>query len=693
MNSILLIDEQPLNSRLLAELALHPGGTEAWEELCKSVPHPLDLRLVASVIRGARQSLHTAYSFLAVPNAKANALAQQLDLIESAIQCTQDTAHESDAPNGLIRTLSSYPEWRLLSEAGIPNTDGTAFQFVVGVELSVSIAEGRPMAHAFSVAVRRDKANLTVLPDLLLESLFDPDAPLTAAWSTRLKKQLTEFTTLFEGGQPRPIPTKTLNERFESQWSTKAAFAPHAARAAILDSRCLSLHQFERAIRHPRGERDDEYRAAMFFVGFCGFSPSLVAEIPLQHDLLNTPACHLNFCGTDCHLVRDFGRLAYDQASPEGVDGQPASLVLSTPLPRDINLYLCGRMRDVSHARNLGDLVPLLTQIQSSDALYPSLEELDPSWAKLRPTVGRTLRQHGFDSFLTALLTADFANSAKSKIYYATVTPQEWWKFVVEAYEVLGFEAPLPLETQGLAFGSRVTPTSEQIRKTNLALTEDVERARPNTKAGLQALLDFHAAYTRIVAFQALVLLALRESASIALPGCHDTLVLYVDEKSSAGRRGGMAALIPTPFERQVVLYKSHCKALLTRIHVMAPNGFTKWLHKVVQGDSDLDFCTSSVRGLPKPIATGQVLSAVADHTRFAPDLGRKYLENELRLRKVHTEDIDRVLRHDVAGQGAMTGTSDGSEAAWVRRIRPTLDSIAEDLGFRPIPGLGGGSK
>lgn len=479
----------------------------------------------------------------------------------------------------------------------------------------------------------------------------------------------------------------------ESQWSTKAAFATYASRAAILDSRCLSHYQYQVAMHHPRGERANEYKAAMFFMGISGFSPLLVADIPVAQDLLVEHVCYLEFSTGACHLVRNLECLAHDQASPSGVDGQPASLVYSTPLPFNVSQYLCLRMSAVPNAKTLGNLIPLLTEVGSSDALYPSLEEMEPTWAKLRPTMGRILRQHGLDNLLIALLNADFAHAAKSKIYYATISPAEIRRFVSVAYPILGYEPPSTEEAHGIAFGSKVSPTSDQICSTNQALTDFAEGMRPGNKAGLEALLAFHSNYSTLLGFQLLVLLGLRETGHIPLPGRDDVNVLYVAEKSSAGRSGGMAALMPTHLVQSMTLYRAHCKALLMRLHRAKPTPFSEWLNRAAHGDSDLNLCTCSARGLARPVATSQVLTAVGVHTRFSPDLGRKYLENELRQRHVRTEDIDRVLRHDVLGQSVTTGTSDGSEIAWIRRLRPVMDQIAKDLDFKLIRGLGGSAK
>jgi hypothetical protein len=284
MNTIHPISEQPLASRFLAELSHHASGIENWRELGKAVRVPQDLRLFLEALEGASQAYKTASSFLAVPNAKADTLSHGLQLLLNVARNAMETAGEADAPKkGLIRTLSSYPAWRLLTEASSPEVNGTAFQFIVGVELSVSMAQGREMAQGFSEDLRRDKASLGIQPSLLLESVYDDSEALRTAWTTRLKKQLTAFRDLFEGGNPPPLPKKSLDERMEQQWTTKAAFASFTARAGVLDDRCLSKHQFETAIKQSRGDLSDEYKAAFFFVCFSGFSPALVHEIPVSN--------------------------------------------------------------------------------------------------------------------------------------------------------------------------------------------------------------------------------------------------------------------------------------------------------------------------------------------------------------------------------------------------------------------------
>ena len=56
-------------------------------------------------------------------------------------------------------------------------------------------------------------------------------------------------------------------------------------------------------------------------------------------------------------------------------------------------------------------------------------------WAR---TPGPLLRQIGIDALLAALLTGDMGVTARSKLYYCLIQPQEIWDAAGKAYKALG---------------------------------------------------------------------------------------------------------------------------------------------------------------------------------------------------------------------------------------------------------------
>lgn len=661
-----------------------------WNLFKRSTKPPLDLRAGAAAWHGAKHSLHTAYTYLVEPNQKAHELLANVDKILETFERIQNQHQVEDLGGGIRKTLTSYPQWRLLSTAGNPELDGTAFQFGAGVELALALVNDREMAKGWTKAFGSDLTELLNTPADLQAALFDSENPLRTAWSKRLKENLADFARTFDNAPSPPARPRSFTERVQENWRSKAAFATYAARASVLDERCLSASQFHKAMQQRFGSTDEqnEYLAAIFFTGFCGLSPNLIGEIPIGQLAGEPSVCELEFSDKGVTLVRDYECLARDAAKPLHIDGIPASTVLRTPLPGNVAAYLREQLSKYPDAKQLKGLLPQLANLNSRDAVYGTVEQPIPSWARLRPTLGRILRQQGMDSLQVALLTADFCHTAKSKVYYCTLKQTEVNAAAAQAYRILGFDIPSENPTTSVAFGSKVTPTLQLIRAADEFLMRKAEKLRPGRNCSRTKLFCFHNAYAHVVAYRLMVLFALRETAKIPLPSAGDGQVTYLTEKASAGREGGMAAIVTELVADQIKFYVAHCHALKRRLTTDCTSKFQHWLSEVVSGCTPLELRLCSPREVGQPICTADVLQQVRTVANLAPDAGRKLLENLLRERGVRTEDIDRVLRHEVAGQEACAGVSDSSEFVWRKRVGPILNDIAKELFGSALSGL-----
>jgi hypothetical protein len=506
-----------VHASLINALADDKDAVLFWSSLKRSTKPPLDLRVAAAAWRGAKHSLHTACTFLVEPNQKAHELLANVDKILETFERIQNQHHVEDLGGGIRKTLTSYPQWRLLSTAGNPELDGTAFQFGAGVELALALVNDREMAKGWTMTFGSDLSELLKTPADLQAALFDSENPLRTAWSKRLKDNLADFAKAFENAPPPPGRQRTFNERVQENWRSKAAFATHAARAAVLDERCLSVSQFHKAMqqRFDSTVEKDEYLAAIYFVGFCGLSPNLIGDIPINQQTGEQSVIEIEFSDTGVTLVRDYECLARDAAKPLHIDGIPASTVLRTPLPGNVAAYLREQLSKYPDAKQLKGLLPQLANLNSRDAVYGTVEQPIPSWARLRPTLGRILRQQGMDSLQVALLTGDFCHTAKSKVYYCTLKQTEVNAAAARAYRILGFDIPSETPTTSVAFGSKVTPTVQLIRAADEYLMRKAEKLRPGRNCSRTKLLCFHNAYSHAVAFRLLVPCLLRGMARL----------------------------------------------------------------------------------------------------------------------------------------------------------------------------------
>jgi hypothetical protein len=101
------------------------------------------------------------------------------------------------------------------------------------------------------------------------------------------------------------------------------------------------------------------------------------------------------------------------------------------------------------------------------------------------------------------------------------------------------------------------------------------------------------------------------------------------------------------------------------------------WLDDVVNSMDVPLLCTISKKGHPVPLGTSDIIGT---SSTLADDFGRKVIENWTRQHNALTRDTDRMLRHEVLGQGSNNSASDHSEADWVQRMLPLIDILAAEL-------------
>lgn len=140
--------------------------------------------------------------------------------------------------------------------------------------------------------------------------------------------------------------------------------------------------------------------------------------------------------------------------------------------------------------------------------------------------------------------------------------------------------------------------------------------------------------------------------------------------------------------------YRIHCAAFLERLRRFGWSGAAvQWLESVQQHDDVPLLCTVHGERHITPLSTDSLRRALPGASDLAADWGRKYIENALRLAGAQSRDIDRQQRHEVLGQEQHCATADGSEVAWVRRLKPQLDAVSRQLFKGRLHGLRKGGQ
>jgi hypothetical protein len=659
----------------------------ALTKLLDSIAHPIDLPALLAVAKGALISFDSALSLIRTSNSAAREIRGQLQVLSSTLIDLYQDLEVHDLKSTLHRRLADFQGWKTLAEVGFAASDTRPTAAVVGLGLNLGLAlsQKKTMAAAYCRNLRRDLSNSDAQIDQLIHR---PAGDPVCDWHAQFYKFWIEFQTHFSETPTEPEPPLNIHQASLSSWIGRAAFPSDRRRTAILDSTCLSKQQVTIALSHDgAGVFSDqlEYQLALWLIGFSGAPVEMAHLIPIE---IGSTATNdeddwiIFYDAESMSLKRDYSRLAKDAAMPSKAASIEASFIHCTVLPESLSKLIKERFRSMK-ACTFGDIVPALKSLKSEGFVYPSVNEIKPTWARWARTLGTLAFQTGDDAFLAAATFGDYGLCAKSKLFYVTVSASESYKYQLMLYRRLGW---LTLEQpcqSGLNFGARIVPTDATLRSLDQYMVLRLKEMRPARRRSVAAVVDFHNFYTALLAFRWMLRLSLRSASefSIFADIYPEDLTTDLNEKSSQGRKGSMAAPLTAGFHEELKNYRLHIAALGSIPSVTsAIPGLKEWSQQVanyqpvplvrtIQIDRGMSNCSSK-----------EALRVLQLSDRLAPDFGRKWTENAARLAGFTSLDIDRLLRHEVRGQESTGSISEGSEYAWCMRVSSALNALHEQV-------------
>ena len=410
------------------------------------VASPLDRTCELAAYTGAARSIDNALDLLITPSPRILEIQGNLALIVETCQEHYDDISAADEFETHQRSLSAYPTWESLVTSGfLKPFQCQGAEAAQGANLALAWVGVKHMADGYMRQISKSMPGCNVTSLNLLHEIgqLKAERGKVPEWFGQFEKYLTEFWREFDLHNHQAPLKKSFEAKVMSEWGNRAAFPGPKRRAAVLTKDCLSLHQVETALGHPGtgGFASTQHRQiALWFVGFSGLNTQTVSGIPLIRNGFTVLQDNwVAYYDVESGIFfRDYTSLAKSSAKAEGLEGQPASYVFATPVPQAIADAIRMLLSANPNCLNLGELVQELTAIQPEWTLYPSMETLKPSWAKWARTPGPLLRQIGIDALLAALLTGDMGVTARSKLYYCLIQPQEIWDAAGKAYKALG---------------------------------------------------------------------------------------------------------------------------------------------------------------------------------------------------------------------------------------------------------------
>lgn len=696
------MSDKPSNSGVtqLATVAIQLRAPDspvraAMSRLDGVAPPPLECSKLMAVCIGASCCAATAIGLLKQPNPKALAIRAEVQALAAACIDEYERRGESDTEEVITARTAGHPAWFALGAAGGTQVlNDHAAASALGVELCLSWLKSKKMATAFAAGAGAalGEDDLQGLP--LVELFRAEEGVKVPHWVKHAKSAYIDFLTEFEAAPPAPPEPKSFEDRATMELRCRAAFASFRRRAGILDDTCLSHRQIKEALAYKSPDifrSLEERQAALWIVGVSGLFTGSVPLIPLAG---TQPVDWVVFYDVEAgHLHRDYSCLAKDAARAKPGEHTPASFCAVTPAPLSVRETLLAASSAHGDPRSFGDLIPALRQLDSRQPVYPDLADLSPSFARWGRTLAPLGLQIGCDSLLNGVTTGDLGTTARSKIHYCLVGPDELHASAALLYAALNFGPPVPMPAGALAFGAAVVPPQALLRRLDGRWSVWVEEVRPPQRLKTEGqLLEFHNRYVRTFAARLCLWLSLRRATEYSLLACIDEakdICVDLVEKGSAHRTGGMAAVICGEMRAGLKSYFAHCAAMRERLRGFGWHGpVIDWLDAVGRRDPVPLLCTIPSRRGPLPFGTSELLTFLPDALTLAPDFGRKFAENYLRRAGARWADLDRHQRHEVKGQEQDTTVADGTEEEWAHRLAPLLDQMSTSLFSTRLHGL-----
>lgn len=682
-----MIHSQTSYASVLAAIAIrNPRTGETLTRLTTCAPRPQDGAGLGRACRGSLAAVRGVVSMIGAPSARLEEIETNLSALDRVIAQELQASGTQELASPIVTRTSQYPQWSALAALAQPDMPIGA-RLAAGVELLRAWKDARKISRAAAADLARaimDDPLSTNELRLLLEGVVPTD-DITSSWQKRLQRSWRQVVLHFGEVGSTP-PPQNFEDRAQGQILESSVYASPTRRAGVSDHRQLSKLQMKDTFEAVKNWIDgDDFRGAYgCLVCITGFTVDLVPLIPLQSPLTQSDWIVVLDVEAGC-LKMDVSALAHEAARPSMATSIMSNFVCIKPLPRKLAEMLRARRAQYPNARCLGDLYAGATTLEAQSSVLQCHDEIKPSWARLRRSTGTFMRSLGTDNLLVCMLSGDFGHIPRSKLYYACVPPQELFEAAAGFYNAAGWGVPAPMPADALAFGCRVVPTHEQIRRIDQWWMQATCSVAPGKHCALAQVLEHHNRFMTLAGFRLAVLFAMREQHQYCLNADVDERIdrwLPVDDKQVPGASGALPVPL-TPFAAQTLsAVRAHCSALLARLQKLnlQHSELAKWCDKVVRRQCVPLLMLASAPSRLISLGTNDCIGLLPDKLAIAPDFGRKVMENALRGKGLRTGDIDAVLRHSVLGQSKASSVSDFTLLEWLARVTPVMDGIATEL-------------
>lgn len=660
-------------------------------QLTALAPPPHGAPCTYNSAKGIRICIDNAISAIDSPNSELLATQSSFAALEIHLKKELDAADCAETFSAIARTKVRHPEWHFLASIGSKRRIHRLCTLYVGLKALLAIRAGKPLSK--STISSADK--LLKEDDLTAEQIhallhgLTPEQSLGQSWPRDLCRSWRDAMRYFSTDDSPPPPS--TKERVAGQMLDAALHATASRRAGARSHRQFSKSQLHQSLMHIgiEQEKDTLQGALGVLVCISTFSVDVVAELRLKSNSLDA-GWWAEIDIQNGTLTVDYSFIAHEASAPI-LGAIPASYICTRPLPAKLVGSLRRRAKLYPHACTLKELFPEEAVPAYDSLVFASKDQIQPTWARLRRTIGTFLREAGMDNLLASVISGDFTHVPRSKLYYACVTVDEVTNAFTHFYGLAGWSVPASMSEETLAFGCQVVPTMESLIFLDRHWQEKANASRPGKHCTVENLLKFHNSFMSWTGMRLSLLLALRESNELTiLADINERKDRWVPihDKHVPGDHGAMPVPLTVWVQQTIGSVRAHCKAMQSRLHIAGSkdSDLARWCAAVVQYQPVPLLCFAASASNIRPVGTADFIHGEDIRKLVPPDFGRKAMENLLRANGLRASEIDAILRHALQGQTTNCVTSD--TAPLVRRRSANLAitkiavSIFKEVGF-----------
>lgn len=371
------------------------------------------------------------------------------------------------------------------------------------------------------------------------------------------------------------------------------------------------------------------------------------------------------------------------------------SLVLVRPLPTFLAELVYAACASRPGIETVGDLASCVAA--SSRSVLPGSD----SDASIRPSIARFIAsaagialRAGLPRDLAAYSSLSLSLVSKSDHHYINKTRSEIWQGCGLIYESIGWGPCVPdIETEGVGFGSRVTPELTWVKRVVCEHSTSAVDLRPGKRYGVDALVRHHNSFAKHAGLLMIILTGSRHGKKVEFcaGAWQEKPVFGQHFGKPAGPTRGLTPLpIPETLSVQIRYWLVHVVMLdrrLAKLGFAVDHPSRTTIRAVLSGEKTSLLFTLDEWGMPLDLLTSEIFVGAANDLNR--DFGRHLIPGLLVDQGLPFEFIQCWLRHHVASTAASSLTATTVQQVWLSRVAAGLDRIALDIGLRPIHGIG----